>query len=277
MKRFRLQIYTGIVLAAFIFCSLTAGAQQTKVQNGSAQKPDVLNNRLTYPVLFHQTSAEYRALCHQAFNSARIYLEELLKQRGSDEKYAIITDVDETMVDNSYLEARLIKEGKEYNSKFWNEWVALSAATEVPGALEFTNWAASKGVEIFYVSNRKIAEVPATIKNLKKLGFPYADSLHAIFMDKESSKESRRQKISSTHKVVMLIGDNLNDFADIFERKSIQERFDATDKFKNEWGTKFIVLPNPMYGEWENALYEYKRSLTPDEKNEKLLGKLKSF
>lgn len=277
MKRFRLQIYTGIALAALIFCSLTASAQQSTTQKGSAQKPDVLNNRLTYPVLFHQTSAEYRALCYQAFNTARNYLEELLEQRGSTEKFAIITDVDETMVDNSYLEARLIKEGKEYNSRLWNEWVSLSAATEVPGAVEFTNWAASKGIEIFYVSNRKIAEVPATIKNLKKLGFPFADSLHAIFMDKESSKESRRQKIASTHKVVMLMGDNLNDFADIFERKSISERYDATDKLKSEWGTRFIVLPNPIYGEWENALYEYKRSLTPNEKNEKLLEKLKSF
>jgi predicted secreted acid phosphatase len=64
----------------------------------------------------------------------------------------------------------------------------------------------------------------------------------------------------------MLMGDNLNDFSNLFEKKSIDDRKMETDKVKDEWGKKFIVLPNAIYGEWENAFYDYKRNLTPKEK-----------
>ena len=57
----------------------------------------------------------------------------------------------------------------------------------------------------------------------------------------------------------MLIGDNLDDFSGVFERKSVADRFAAADSARNEWGRKFIVLPNAMYGTWENAIYEYQR------------------
>lgn len=247
------------------------------IQASAQQKADALNNILTYPVLYHQTSAEYRALCYQAFNSAKSYLETLLPTKKAGEKWAIVTDADETVIDNSYMEAKLIKDGVEYSSAIWNEWVSLSAATAIPGAVEFTKWAASKGIEIFYVSNRKLSEIPATVKNLHNLGFPNADEQHAIFMDKESTKEPRRVQISASHKIVLLMGDNLNDFSNVFEKRPIDERFAQTDKVKELWGKKFIVLPNPMYGEWESALFDYARSLTPDQKNEKLLSKLKSY
>lgn len=242
-----------------------------------AKTPDALHNNLTYPILFHQTSAEYRALCYQAFNTAKTHLEGILPQRSEAEKWAIITDVDETMVDNSYLEAMLVKNGVEYNSKYWKEWVDKAAATEIPGAVDFTKWAASKGIEIFYVSNRKLSEVDATIKNLKNLGFPFAEEAHTIFMDKESSKESRRELVSGKYKLVMLMGDNLNDFAQIFEKRNVADRLAAVDKHRNDWGSRFIVIPNAMYGEWESAIYNYKRNMTPEEKNAKLLEKLKAY
>jgi len=66
----------------------------------------------------------------------------------------------------------------------------------------------------------------------------------------------------------MLIGDNLDDFSGIFERRSIAERFAAADAHREEWGRRFIVLPNAMYGTWENAIYEYQR-LTEAQKAEK--------
>ncbi len=259
--------------------AVTLSLLSPAVLNGQEQKSasDALHNVLTYPVLYHQTSAEYRALCYQAFNSAKIYLESILPQKAPGEKWAVVTDVDETIVDNSYLEAKLIKEGLEYNSKLWREWVDMASATEVPGAVEFTLWAASKGIEIFYISNRKLDEVPQTIKNLKKLGFPFADEGHAIFMDKISSKESRRKQVSASHKIVMLMGDNLNDFSDVFEKKAVSDRLTETDNLKAEWGSRFIVLPNPIYGEWEKALYDYGRNLTNEQKNSKLLEKLKAF
>src|SRR5438046_4989203 len=81
-----------------------------------------------YPVLWQQQASEYRALCYQAFNLASIRLNEISKKKFRKEKIAIITDLDETILDNSYSEAQLIKEGKEHSSQSWKEWTDRSAA-----------------------------------------------------------------------------------------------------------------------------------------------------
>ncbi len=84
----------------------------------------------------------------------------------------------------------------------------------------------------------------------------------------ESSEESRRNQIAEKYRIVTLIGDNLNDLSNVFEKKSIADRFAETEKAKDLWGNKFIVIPNAMYGEWEGAIYEYQR-LTDAQKAEK--------
>ncbi len=221
----------------------------------------------TYPVLWQQTSAEYRALCYQAFNMGQSYLEKMLKEKKNGEKFAIITDLDETIIDNSYLEARGIKEGKEYTSSSWKEWVDLASATGVPGAVDFLQWAAKNNITIFYISNRSVRDIEATLSNLKKLQLPNADVDHMLFLSTQSTKEPRRLQVAKDYTIIMLLGDNLNDFADAFENKAIKERKEEVDKFRTEWGTKFIVLPNPMYGEWENVIYDHKRGLSNEQKD----------
>lgn len=276
-----------IVIASFLVAGSISA--QTMHQSAATQRSvlisqDSLNadvqkevDMKMYPVLWHQTSAEYRALCYQAFNVAKTYLETLIPGREPNEKFAIITDLDETIIDNSYLEAKQIKEGKEYNNARWKEWVSMSAATEVPGAIEFLQWAASRNITIFYISNRSVSDVKATLANMKKLQLPNADEEHMLFLSTESTKEPRRQIVAKDHKIVMLMGDNLNDFTNLFEKKSIDDRKAETDKVRGEWGKKFIVLPNAIYGEWENAFYDYKRNLTPKEKEAKRKDLLKVY
>ena len=77
--------------------------------------------------------------------------------------------------------------------------------------------------------------------------------------------------------VIMLLGDNLNDFSNVFEGINIANRFTQTDNAKDEWGKKFIVLPNATYGEWENALYNYQYNLTPEQKINLLRSLLKGI
>lgn len=276
-----------IVIASFLVAGSISA--QTMHQSAATQRSVLISqdslkaevqkevDMKMYPVLWHQTSAEYRALCYQAFNVAKTYLETLIPNREPNEKFAIITDLDETIIDNSYLEAKQIKEGKEYNNARWKEWVNMSAATEVPGAIEFLQWAASRNITIFYISNRSVSDVKATLANMKKLQLPNADEEHMLFLSTESTKEPRRQIVAKDHKIVMLMGDNLNDFTNLFEKKSIDDRKAETDKVKDEWGKKFIVLPNAIYGEWENAFYDYKRNLTPKEKEAKRKDLLKVY
>jgi len=40
----------------------------------------------------------------------------------------------------------------------------------------------------------------------------------------------------------------------------------AADRYQEEFGKRFIMLPNPMYGNWENAIYGYNFKLTEAEK-----------
>jgi 5'-nucleotidase (lipoprotein e(P4) family) len=116
-------------------------------------------------------------------------------------------------------------------------------------------------VRVFYVTNRKLVEKDATAANLKKLGFPdVSDQTLLVRTDpNNSSKEPRRNHISRRHRIVLLVGDNLNDFDKVFEEaKTVTGRLAAVEKEKNQFSVRFIVLPNVMYGDWENAAYDPK-------------------
>ncbi|MBO9561992.1 MAG: 5'-nucleotidase, lipoprotein e(P4) family [Niastella sp.] len=231
----------------------------------------------SYPVLFQQTAAEYRALCYQAFNLAHLRLQEIPKRKLRKKKLAIVTDLDETILDNSYSEAQLIKQGKEYSSQAWKQWTSRSVATALPGAVAFLQAAKQKGLSIFYISNRDTSEITSTLLNLQQLQLPDADTAHMLFLLNTSSKEARRQKVMAEYEIVMLLGDNLTDFTTAFEKKPIDIRREEADRIKDEWGRKFIVLPNAIYGEWENALYDYERNLTPAQKEAKRQARLTGY
>ena len=73
------------------------------------------------------------------------------------------------------------------------------------------------------------------------------------------------------------MGDNLNDLSNLFEKKNPDERMKVADSFAAEFGNRFIVLPNPVYGDWESSLYHYNYSLTPAQKDSVLRASLSSY
>ena len=204
-----------------------------------------------------QNSAEYRALCFQAFNTAKINIDSYLSsEKKYDRPLAIITDVDETVLDNSPYDGRLILEDVSYNRESWVEWGNLEIAEAIPGSLEFLTYAYEKGIKVFYVSNRYSEQLESTVNNLKKLGFPNVSESTVLLRSDSRSKSKRRNSISDGHEVIMLIGDNLSDFNDEFEVKISEERINYTNEMRGNFGTKLIVLPNPNYGDWEsNGLF----------------------
>ena len=202
-------------------------------------------------------SAEYRALCFQAFNTAKINIDSYLSsEKKYDRPLAIITDVDETVLDNSPYDGRLILEDISYDRESWVEWGNLEIAEAIPGSLEFLTYASEKGIKVFYVSNRYSEQLESTINNLKRLGFPNVSESTVLLRSDSRSKSERRNSISDGHEVIMLIGDNLSDFNDKFEVKISEERINYTNEMRGNFGTKLIVLPNPNYGDWEsNGLF----------------------
>ncbi|MCS6874680.1 MAG: 5'-nucleotidase, lipoprotein e(P4) family [Pyrinomonadaceae bacterium] len=248
----------------------------------SAQQKTAIKTDLEYQIgaiLYVQKAAEYRALCYQAFNWAKRMIDEdekNLKKLPKSERRrprAVIVDIDETVLDNSPAQAYGVINNKPFNLPDWYAWGEMRKAKAVPGAVDFANYAYSKGIRIFYISNRDEIQKQATIDNLKNVGFPDVSEETVILRQQESSKESRRRMVASKYRVVVLLGDNLNDFAQQFEKKSVEDRFAETDKIRQVWGERFIVLPNPMYGDWENAIYAYQR-LTEEQKAQKRLEAL---
>lgn len=230
-------------------------------------------------ILWTQTSGEKAALTYQAFALARMTLDRDLRLRHA-RKRAIIVDVDETIIDNSRFQAMLVQTHQAYSGRLWTDWVNRAEATVLPGAVEFLRYANSRGVRVFYITNRKDIEKAATAANLKKLGFPEVnDETLLIRTDpNSSSKEPRRLTVSAKYYVVLLMGDNLNDFAEVFEKsKTVESRLSAVEQNKNQFGTRFIVLPNPMYGDWENAIYDYNNKLNEAEKDAKRKSALRGY
>jgi 5'-nucleotidase (lipoprotein e(P4) family) len=253
-----------IVFLGLIAFSVISSCSNSNAFNSNPEpEPAASNNdHLTMAVLYQQTAAEYRALCYQAFNLARYRLDQSLRVMALMRQQAIIVDIDETILDNSPYEAKCVLEDIIY-PEYWDEWVIQANAEPLPGALEFLQYASTKGMKVFYVTNRKEKHRESTLQNLIKFGFPNADDEHLLMQMDESSKKSRREKIAETHSIIMLIGDNLNDFSELFEKKSVEERFQMADKHREDFGNIFIVLPNAMYGEWESALYNYDYSQSP--------------
>ena len=233
-----------------------------------AEDIGLLRKSLIMSTLWQTTSAEYRALAYQAYNIARLRLDEDLKIKRL-QKRAIIVDADETVLDNSPFEISIIVDSAEYYKDFDN-WVASAQCKAIPGSVEFLSYAYRNGCDIYYISNRKLRHMEGTLNNLKLLGFPQAVESHILLKDDTSNKGIRRDQVAEDHYIVMIIGDNLIDFKDVFRQKSIEERFSFTEKFKDEFGKKFIILPNPMYGEWEKTLYGGTRKVSEKTKEKKL-------
>ncbi len=181
-------------------------------------------------------------------------------------KKAVVVDIDETMLDNSPFETNCINTGNGYSSESWHNWTSMINAKALPGAVEFSKYAELKGVEVFYISNRNIDEFDVTLKNLQKENFAFADSSHLLLKTNTSSKTVRRNLVKENFEIILLIGDNLGDFSEIFEDRSNNYGFDVVEENITAFGEKFIVLPNPMYGSWEKAVLDFKKDLSDEEK-----------
>lgn len=212
-------------------------------------------------LLYQQKAAEYRALCLQAYNIARERVAVAARNQKSALPLAVVTDLDETALDNSANEAWLYKHDTTYWPVQFNHWCLAAAADSVPGSVTFFKFVnglkdkKGRPVDIYYISNRDDSLVWATMKNMDSLGFPQISRNHFLFKKDVSSKQSRRDSVSAGHTIVALLGDNLIDVDSAFDGKGLADRLSATDRLSAVWGRRYIVFPNATYGDWENALY----------------------
>lgn len=180
-----------------------------------------------------------------------------------DDPLAIVVDVDETVLDNTPYNATLILEDKVYEDASWDAWCNLRAATALPGAVDFAQFAAHNGITMFYVTNRKAHLRDATADNLRSQGFPVPDDNSTVLPRDDArgwtkDKGSRRSFIDEKYRVVMMLGDNLGDFVDgVYADTSARARIAAPQQ--GWWGERWFMLPNPDYGSWVDATTKYCR------------------
>lgn len=250
--------------------TLTACATQPVTTTVAATPPPCNpGHQLVNATLWVQSSAEYRAAALQTYAAARRALDAALadpswagatEENPSDppQPPAVILDLDETAIDNTAYETRAIRAGKTYDRESWQAWVSEGAAAAVPGTAEFLAYAKSRGVTPFYITNRDYpGEEPGTRTNLQRLGYPLDPNVETLLLRGSpgfsgSDKGPRRAHVAKSYRVLLLLGDDLNDFASARD-KSHAERQQILDTTKEWWGTRWFILPNPMYGSWENA------------------------
>ena len=272
------------LLIAVLTFTLLAGckAQVTEIARDQTKTEEITSSIKDYSLLsllWQQHAAEYRALTYQAFNTATIQLDDILENKTKSEiPLAIVTDIDETVLNNSPYNGRLIERNEDYSKTSWLEWVKQKKAKAVPGSLHFFKYAQSKNVEVFYLSNRSSIQKSETIENLKNLGFPFTDDDHVLLKTDFDGKESRRKRIMESHQIIMLIGDNLSDFSEVFDDQSTMMRNHKVDSLKAYFGNKFIILPNAMYGDWEtNGILEGNYNWTSFQKDSIRRAKIKGY
>ncbi len=265
--------------------STVAAAPAAAPAAGSAIAPEAAGPALRSDdrlggVLWVQTSAEYRGLALAAFARARQELDRALadrtvtaalEQKGEfgDLPPAVIADVDETLLDNSPYEADRIRVGGRYEAVSWGAWVKRARAEPIPGALAFTRYAAERGVTVFYVTNRAAALEEKTRENLAAQGFPLAEGRDTLLTSGErpewtSDKTTRRAEVARSHRILLLVGDDLGDFVS-GARSRPDERVALAERHAARWQTSWILLPNPYYGSWERALLDNERNLSDEE------------
>ena len=252
----------------------------------------VPQNDLLNATLWVTNSVEFKATAEGAYALARIRLDEALadkswtaatEQTGDYQNLppAVILDADETAIDNGAYESWLIKTGQDYSGKTWAAWVAAAEAKAVPGALDFTKYANSKGVKVFYVTNRSADQEEATRKNMQALGFPMGGDVDTFLMSKEkedwtSKKGTRRAFIAQNYRILLLIGDNYGDFSDAYGG-SEADRLASFQSNAAHIGHDWIFISNPEYGSFESAPFmsDYKKS--PDQRRQEKIDALPAW
>ncbi len=232
-------------------------------------------------VLWTQRSVEFKGNALTVYALAKLRLDEALADKGwtaapveqtgdyKDKPPAIVLDLDETVLDNSLYQAWLIKTGQTFSLPTWNQFCAAQVSRAVPGSVEFTQYAASKGVKVFYISNRGVEVEKDTRENMAKLGFPLGDNVDTFLMQGEkpewkSQKGVRRAFVAKDYRILLGFGDNFGDFDDRYQN-SETDRLKFFEENKARWGREWLVIANPTYGSFDAAPFGFAYKKTAEE------------
>lgn len=276
-------------LSGLSIASLMAVASTSLAFADDLPKPDDNLNA----VLWDQTSVEAKANAIGAFTLAKIRLDQALadpswtaapvEQTGDFKNLppAVVLDVDDTLLNTSNYQAWNIKTGTSFTPETWTKYVKAKIDTAIPGAVDFTQYAASKGVKVFYVSNRTKEEEGPTVELMARLGFAPGGNVDTFLSQKEqpdwgSKKGTRRAVIAKDYRILLLMGDNFGDFTDSY-KGTLEERDKVFADNAAHWGHDWIAIANPTYGSFESSPYKSNYDLPAGEQRKMKIDAMKSW
>jgi 5'-nucleotidase (lipoprotein e(P4) family) len=248
--------------------------------NAVAWSQTALEHDLIYLQTYRAAAAQLPAALHDSRWDALSTPDRAAPSHGLPP--AVVLDIDETVLDNSPYQARLVKNGGEFNEADWAAWCREARARALPGAVEFTQGAAQHGIAVIYISNRTKDLDAVTLTNLRKVGLPVSGPQALLGLGtmvdgcrpSGSDKGCRRQLISRHYRVLMQFGDQLGDFADITANTTAGRR-QVIEAYLPWIGTRWFVLPNPTYGSWEPALFDNARSTPREQRRQRKIDALR--
>jgi 5'-nucleotidase (lipoprotein e(P4) family) len=203
-------------------------------------------------IRYQQLSAEVRALQRQCYALATLRLKAAVADAGSGKGLAVVSDIDETILDNSAVMAHAMTLDVGHDSfETWKLWEREGNPHLIPGAAEFFALADSLGMTIFYVSDRFNENKLATIATLSKLGLPQVRAEQVQLFG--PPKAERRAAIEKDHRIILQLGDTLHDFHGAFADVPLEDQHRLTEDHAHRFGEDWIVFPNAAHGTWMDA------------------------
>jgi 5'-nucleotidase (lipoprotein e(P4) family) len=197
-------------------------------------------------------SAEYQAALLQVYRQATVRIETESRTKASA-TWAVILDADETVISNVTYQIERARANLPFTQESWTAWVRRREATPLPGAAELLSRVRALGGRIAIVTNRLQSECADTEAVFKTHALVY-DVMLCRPDGGPSDKNPRFDAVaggrtsasSSPLEVVAFVGDNILDFPRLSQASKAQD-----GKALSEFGVRFFLVPNPMYGSWQ--------------------------
>jgi 5'-nucleotidase (lipoprotein e(P4) family) len=173
-----------------------------------------------------------------------------------DKPLALVLDADETAIQNLGAEYDQALNNRGYDQARWERWerTGVDKVLPMPGAAESLQAVRQAGVAVIFISNRKAANASFTEQALNRAGLGPVRHGESLFLQGDdelgSGKDGRRARVAARFCVVAMAGDQLGDFSDQFNAKTlgVAERRLAAAAFAAKWGAGWFLLSNPVYG-----------------------------
>jgi 5'-nucleotidase (lipoprotein e(P4) family) len=242
----------ALALILLAGCRSAAPVVATGPPSAPAAAPSAAPFHAPEAIRWTRDSAEHRALFLQVYRAAAAHVESAAAARAPG-TWAVVLDADETVIDNSSYQLERAQAGKPFDAESWRAWCARRAAVPLPGAPAFLSRVRALGGKIAIVTNRSTTECPDTEAVFNARGLAY-DVMLCKPDGGPSDKNPRFEAVAHGTTpaglppldVVAFLGDNVLDFPG--QSQAIRKQGDEAFA---DFGARFFVLPNPMYGSWE--------------------------